>query len=186
MGGQKSKTVTPTSCKECALAQKTMALHFLTEVLDLNQKRKTLEQTWGNIPHKVNFSSLLCDNPTFDYQSLTYISQDYSDSSDSDEGCDLEFPPPTEKLDVLLGDMAQPQLDMSTEPDSAPNWSPVQSMYRVAQKSSMSKTRTSLEIFLVINWTLFPTKYSLCVIFPPSFKSLSATLSFLCTFQDIL
>ena len=69
--------------------------------------------------------------------SLTYISQDYSDSSDSDEGYDWEFPPPTEKPDVLLGDMAQPQLDMPTEPDSAPNWNPVQSMYRVTQKSSI-------------------------------------------------
>ena len=61
------------------------------------------------------------------------------------------FPPPTEKPDVRLGDMAQPQLDMPTEPDSAPNWSPAQSMYRVTQKSSIRKTRTSLEILLVIN-----------------------------------
>ena len=87
----------------------------------------------------------------FDYQSLTYISQDYSDSSDSDEGYDWEFPPPTEKPDALLEDMAQPQLGMPTELDSAPNWSPVQSMYRVTQKSSMSESRTSLEILLVIN-----------------------------------
>ena len=73
-------------------------------------KKKTLGRTRRKIPHKVNFSPLLSDNPTFDYQSLTYISQDYSDSSDSDEGYDWEFPPPTEKPDVLLGDMAQPQL----------------------------------------------------------------------------
>ena len=59
----------------------------------------------------------------FHYQSLTYISQDYLDSSDSDEGYDWEVPPHTEKPDVLLGDMAQPQLDMPTEPHSAPNWS---------------------------------------------------------------
>ena len=57
------------------------------------KKKKTLGQTQGKIPHKVNFSPLLSDNPTFDYQSLTYISQDYSDSSDSDEGYDWEFPP---------------------------------------------------------------------------------------------
>ena len=44
VGGQKSKTVTPTSCKQWALAQKTMALHFLTEVLDLNQKKKFLDR----------------------------------------------------------------------------------------------------------------------------------------------
>ena len=115
------------------------------------KKKKTLGQTQGKIPHKVNFSPLLSDSPTFDYQSLTYISQDYSDFSDSDEGYDWEFPPPTEKPDVLLEDMAQPQLSMPTEPDSAPNWSPVQSMYRVTQKSSMSESRTSLEIFLVTN-----------------------------------
>ena len=54
------------------------------------------------------------------------------------------------------------------------------------KKSSIWKARTSLEILLVINWTLFLTKCSLCMIFPPSFKSLSATLSFLCTFQDML
>ena len=111
-----------------------MALHFLTEVWDLNQKEKTIGQTQGKIPHKVNFSPLLSDNPTFDHQSLTYISKDYLDSSDYDEGYDWEFPPPTEKPDVLLGDMAQPQLDMPTEPDPAPNWSPVQSLYRVTQK----------------------------------------------------
>ena len=86
---------------------------------------------------KEKFLTRLISLLYFDYQSLTHISQDYSDSSDSDEGYEWEFPPPTEKPDVLLGDMAQPQLDMPTEPDSAPNWSPVQSMYRVTQKSSM-------------------------------------------------
>ena len=61
------------------------------------------------------------------------------DSSDSDEGYDWEFPPPTEKPDVLFRGMAQPQPDMPTEPDSAPNWSPVQSMY---YRSNIQRTET--------------------------------------------
>ena len=45
-------------------------------------------------------SPLPSDDPMFDYQSPTYVSEDYSDSSDSDESHDIEIPPPTEKPDV--------------------------------------------------------------------------------------
>ena len=65
----------------------------------------------------------------FDCQSSVYVSEDYSDSSDSDEGHDRDFPPPTEKPDVLEEDMANPQPDRPTEPDSAPNGQHVQTMY---------------------------------------------------------
>ena len=50
----------------------------------------------------------------FDYQSPTYVSEGYSDSSDSDE-CHLrEFPPSTEKPDNTEGDTADPQPDKPT------------------------------------------------------------------------
>ena len=65
----------------------------------------------------------------FDYQSPTYISEDNSDSSDSDEGHHRDFPPATEKLDVPEEDMANPQPDRPTDLDSAPNRRPVQTMY---------------------------------------------------------
>ena len=47
---------------------------FPDRSLGSKPKRKTLGQTQGKIPHKVNFSPLLSDNPTFDHQSLTYMS----------------------------------------------------------------------------------------------------------------
>ena len=62
----------------------------------------------------------------FDYQSPTYVSEDYSDSSDSDEGHHREFPPPTEKPYITEGDTADPQPDRPTDLDSAPNGRPVQ------------------------------------------------------------
>ena len=54
----------------------------------------------------------------FYYQSPSYISEDYSDSSDSDWGYDRprEFPQPDEKPNVPEGDMDQPQPDRPTEP----------------------------------------------------------------------
>ena len=60
-----------------------------------------------------------------DYQSPTYVSEDYSDSSDSDEGHDREFPSPTEKPDATEGDTADPLPDRPTDLDSAPNGRPV-------------------------------------------------------------
>ena len=74
-------------------------------------------------------SPLPYDDPMFDYQSPTYVSEDYSDSSDSDEGHDRDFPPPTEKPDVPEEDMANPQPDRPTNLDSAQNGRPVQIMY---------------------------------------------------------
>ena len=53
----------------------------------------------------------------------------YSNSSDPDEGHDTDFPPPTEKPDVLEEDMANPQPDRPTDLDSAPNGKPVQTTY---------------------------------------------------------
>ena len=61
------------------------------------------------IPHKVNLSPLPSDDPMFDYQSPTYVSEDCSDSSGSDEGHDRDFLPPTEKPVVPEEDMANPQ-----------------------------------------------------------------------------
>ena len=58
-----------------------------------------------------------------------YVSEGYSDSSDSDEGHDREFPPPTEKPDVMEQDTANPQPDRPTDLVSAPNERPVQIMY---------------------------------------------------------
>ena len=58
-----------------------------------------------------------------------YVFEDYSDSSDSDEGHHREFPPPTEKTDVTEGDTADPQPDRPTDLDSARNGRPVQIMY---------------------------------------------------------
>ena len=149
------------------------------------------DRSLGSKPKKKNLldrleEKLLSDNPTFDYQSLTYISQDYSNSSDSDEGYDWEFPPLLRNLMFCLEiwlnlnltcqqNLILPQTGALS--NLCTGWH---------KKSSIWKTRTSLEILLVINWTLFLTKCSLCMIFPPSFKSLSATLSFLCTFQDML
>ena len=61
----------------------------------------------------------------------SYVSEDYSDSSDSDKGLDRNFPPPTEKPDVLEEDMAnlQPERPTCTDLDSAPKGRPVQTMY---------------------------------------------------------
>ena len=56
----------------------------------------------------------------FDYQSPTYVSEDYLDSSDSDEGHDRGFPPPTKKP-VTEKDTADPQPDRPTDLVSAPN-----------------------------------------------------------------
>ena len=65
----------------------------------------------------------------FDYQSPTSVSQNYLDSSDSDEGYNREFPPPTEKPVVTEKDTADPQPDRPTDLVSAPNERPVQIMY---------------------------------------------------------
>ena len=65
----------------------------------------------------------------FDYQSPTYVSEGWSDSSDPDKGHDRDFPPPTKKPDVTEGDTADPQTDRLTDIDSAPNGRPVQIMY---------------------------------------------------------
>ena len=54
-----------------------------------------------------------------DYQSPTYVSVDYSDSSDSDEGHDRDFPLPTEKPDVPEEDMANPPPERPTDLDSS-------------------------------------------------------------------
>ena len=66
----------------------------------------------------------------FDYQSPTYVSEDCSDSSDSDEGHYRAFPPPTEKPDALKEDMTNPQPDRPTDIDSALNGWPVQTLVR--------------------------------------------------------
>ena len=95
----------------------------------LTKKGNSLTKPEGKIPRKVNLSALPSDDPMFDYQSPTYASEDYSDSSDSDEGHDGEFPLPTEKPDVTEGDTADPQPDRPTDLDSAPNGRPVQIMY---------------------------------------------------------
>ena len=95
----------------------------------LPKKRKLSYKPEEKIPRKVNLSPLPSDDPMFDYQSPTYVSEDYSDSSDSDEGHDREFPPPSEKADVTEGDTADPQPDRPTDLDSAPNGRPVQIMY---------------------------------------------------------
>ena len=93
------------------------------------KKRKLSDKPEETVPLKVNLSPLPSDDPMFDYQSPTYVSEDYSDSSDSDEGHDRDFPPPTEKLDVLEEDMANPQPERPTDLDSAPKGRPVQTMY---------------------------------------------------------
>ena len=92
-------------------------------------KRKLSDKLEENIPRKVNLFPLPSDDPMFDYQSPTYVSEDYSDSSDSDEGHHREFPLPTEKPDITEGDTADPQPDRPTDLDSAPNGRPVQIMY---------------------------------------------------------
>ena len=74
-------------------------------------------------------SPLPSDDPMFDYQSPTYVSEGWSDSSDPDEGHDRDFPPPTKKPDVTEGDTADPQTDRLTDLDSAPDGRPVQIMY---------------------------------------------------------
>ena len=74
-------------------------------------------------------SPLPSDDPIFDYQSPTYVSEDYSNSSDSDKGHDKEFPPPSEKPGVMKADTADPQPDRTTDLDSALNGRPVQIMY---------------------------------------------------------
>ena len=58
-----------------------------------------------------------------------YVSEDYSDSCDSDEDHHKEFPSPTEKPDVSEGDTPDHQPDRPTNLDSAPNGRPVQIMY---------------------------------------------------------
>ena len=95
----------------------------------LPTERKLSDKPEEKIPHKVNLSPLPSDDPMFDYQSPMYVSEDYSDSSDSDEGHHREFPPPTEKPDIRKGDTADPQPDRPTDLDSAPNGRPVQIMY---------------------------------------------------------
>ena len=95
----------------------------------LPKKRKLSDKQEGKIPRKVNLSPLPSDNPMFDYQTPTYVSEDYSDSSDFDEGHDGEFPPPTEKPDVMEKDTADPQPDKPTDLVFAPNGRPVQIMY---------------------------------------------------------
>ena len=65
----------------------------------------------------------------FDYQSPTYVSEDYLDSSDSDEGHGRDFPPSTKKPDVPEEDMANPQPDRPTGPFSTPKWRSIQTMY---------------------------------------------------------
>ena len=95
----------------------------------LPKKRKLSDKPEEKIPRKVNLSPLPSDDPMFDYQSPTYVSEDYSDSSDSDKGHHREFPPPTEKPDITEGDTAGPQPDSPTDLDSAPNGRPVQIMY---------------------------------------------------------
>ena len=100
------------------------------DVLDLCQKKRKLsDKPEEKIPRKVNLSSLPSHDPMFGYQSPTYVSEDYSDSSDSDEGHHREFPPPTEKPDITEGDTADPQPDRPTDLDSVPNGRPVQIMY---------------------------------------------------------
>ena len=95
----------------------------------LPKKRKVSDKPERKIPRKVNLSPLPSDDPLFDYQSPMYVSEDYSDSSDSDKGHHREFPPPTEKPDITEGDTADPQPDRPTDLDSAPNGRPVQIMY---------------------------------------------------------
>ena len=81
------------------------------------------------IPHKDNLSPLPSDDPMFDYQSPTYVSEDYSDSSGSDEGHDRDFLPPTEKPVVPEEDMANRQPERLTDIDSATKGRPVQTTY---------------------------------------------------------
>ena len=95
----------------------------------LPKKRKLSDKLEEKIPRKVNLSPLPSDDPMFDYQSPTYVSEDYSDSSDSNEGHHREFPPPTEKPDISKGDTTDPQPDRPTDLESAPNGRPVQIMY---------------------------------------------------------
>ena len=65
----------------------------------------------------------------FDYQSPTYVSEDYSDSSHSDEGHKREIPLSTKNPDVTEGDTADPLPDRPKDLDSACNGRPVQIMY---------------------------------------------------------
>ena len=95
----------------------------------LPKKRKLSDKLEERIPCEVNLSPLPSDDPMFDYQSPTYVSEDYSYSSDSDKGHHREFPPPTEKPDITEGDTADPQPDRPTDLDSVPNGRPVQIMY---------------------------------------------------------
>ena len=93
------------------------------------KKRKLSDKLKEKIPRKVNLSPLPSDDPMFDYQSPMYVSEHYSDSSDSDEGHHREFPPLTKKPDITEGDTADPRPDRPTDLDSAPNGRPVQIMY---------------------------------------------------------
>ena len=95
----------------------------------LPKKRKLSDKLEEKISRKVNLSPPQSDDPMFDYQSPTNVSEDYLDSSDFDEGHDREFSPPTEKPDVTEGDIADPLPDRPTDLDSAPNGRPVQVMY---------------------------------------------------------
>ena len=97
----------------------------------LPKKRNLSDKPEEKIPRKVNLSPLPSDDPVFDYQLPTYVSENYLDSSDPEEGHDREFPPPTEKPDVTEGDTANPQPDRPTDLDSAPNGRPVQIMYNL-------------------------------------------------------
>ena len=74
-------------------------------------------------------SPLPSDDPMLDYQSPTYVSEDYSDSSGSDEGHDRDFLPPTEKPVVPEEDMANPKPERLTDIDSATKGRPVQTTY---------------------------------------------------------
>ena len=95
----------------------------------LPKERELSNKPEEKIPRTVNLSPLQSNDPMFDYQSPTYVSEDYSDSSGSDEGHDKKFPPLSEKADVTEGDTADPQRDRPTDLDSAPNGRPVQIMY---------------------------------------------------------
>ena len=86
-------------------------------------------QDGDKIPHKVNLSPLPSDDTVFGYQSPTYVSEDYSDSSGSDEGHDRDFLPPTEKPVVPEEDMANPQPERLTDIESATKGRPVQTTY---------------------------------------------------------
>ena len=98
-------------------------------LVSLPKKRKLSDKLEEKIPRKANLFPLPSDDPMFDYQSPMYVSEDYSDSIDSDKGHDREFYPPTEKPDVTEADTADPQPDRPTDLESAPDGRPVQIMY---------------------------------------------------------